>query len=115
MIVGDDYSDTGGPAWAVAIHLTYLNKDNDMFIYHFLSKQSESPTNPAGKFLEALEEMVKEIKKEGSLTFESKACKEYLRYHKSQHYPGLGYAKKLSMQHHLELISNYLNNLSREG
>ena len=23
LIVGDDYSDTGGPAYAVAIHLTF--------------------------------------------------------------------------------------------
>ena len=35
MIVGDDYMESGGPAYAVAIHLTYLNKEGDMFIRHF--------------------------------------------------------------------------------
>ncbi len=54
LIVGDDYSETGGPAYAVAIHLTYLDSDNDMFIYHFVSDQTDSPTDPGGKFKEAL-------------------------------------------------------------
>ena len=38
LIVGDDYSETGGPAYAVAIHLTFIDPDQDeaMFIYHFV-------------------------------------------------------------------------------
>ena len=109
LIVGDDYSEVGGPAYAVAIHLTYLDNDNDMFIYHFISDQTDSPTDPGGKFLEALEKLVKEIKKPKTLIYQSKACKEFLELYEKKHYPGLGYVKKLSMQHHIELIAQYLS------
>jgi hypothetical protein len=108
LIVGDDYTETGGPAYAVAIHLTYLANDDDMFIYHFISDQTDSPTNPGGKFLEALEKLVREINKPNSLIYKSTACTEYLDLFKKQHYPGLGTVKKLSMQHHIELIADFI-------
>jgi len=108
LIVGDDYSETGGPAYAVAIHLTYLDTDDDMSIYHFISDQTGSPTDPGGKFLEALEKLVTAVKKPRSLIFKSSACFEYLELHKKKHYPGLGYVKKLSMQHHIELIADFI-------
>ncbi len=109
LIVGDDYSETGGPAYAIAIHLTYLNTDDDMYIYHFISDQTDSPTDPGGKFLEALKKLVVAVNDKNSHIFRSKACNEYMELFKKQHYPGLGYAKKLSMQHHIELIANFIN------
>ncbi len=108
LIVGDDYSETGGPAYAVAIHLTFLDGDNDMLIYHFISDQTDSPTDPGGKFLEALSKLVKAISKPKSLIFKSKACFEYMELYQKQHYPGLGHVKKLSMQHHLELVADFM-------
>lgn len=109
LIAGEDYSETGGPAYAVAIHLTYLDsEDNNMFINHFVSDQTDSPTDPGGKFLEALEKLVREVKKAKSLIFRSKACNEYMDLFEKKYYPGLGYVKKLSMQHHLELIADFL-------
>ena len=108
LIVGDDYTETGGPAYAVAIHLTYLDSDDDMFIYHFISDQTDSPTDPGGKFLEALEKLVKAINNPKSFIFKSRACSEYLELYQKQHYPGLGYIKKLSMQHHIELIAAFI-------
>jgi len=112
LIVGDDYTETGGPAYAVAIHLTYLGADDDMFIFHFISDQTDSPTDPGGKFLEALAKLVKEINKPKSHIYKSKACSEYLELFQKQHYPGLGYVKKLSMQHHIELIAEYISRAS---
>lgn len=112
LIIGDDYTETGGPAYAVAIHLTYLGADDDMFIYHFISDQTDSPTDPGGKFLEALEKLVKEVNKPKSHIYKSKACSEYLELFQKQHYPGLGYVKKLSMQHHIELIAEYISRAS---
>lgn len=112
LMVGDDYTETGGPAYAVAIHLTYLDEDDDMFIYHFISDQTDSPTDPGGKFLEALEKLVKKTKAKNSFIFKSNAYSEYLTLYKKQHYPGLGYVKKLSMQHHLELMASYIRRVS---
>ncbi|MEC4684305.1 MAG: sce7725 family protein [Nitrospirota bacterium] len=109
LIVGDDYTETGGPAYAVAIHMTYLDNDDDMFIYHFISDQTDSPTDPGGKFLEALAKLAKKVNKPKSLIFKSRACAEYLKLFKMQHYPGLGYVKKLSMQHHIELMANFIS------
>jgi len=109
LIVGDDYTETGGPAYAVAIHLTYLNNDEDMFIYHFISDQTNSPTNPAGKFKEALKKLVAKTETSKPLIYRSEACAEFLDLYKKDHYPGLGYVKKLSMQHHIELIANYIS------
>jgi hypothetical protein len=108
LIVGDDYMESGGPAYAVAIHLTYLNKEGDMFIRHFVSDRTNTPTDPAGKFFEALEKLKEEIDDPESLIFRSSACEEFIDLHKRGHFPGLGYVKKLSMIHHIELMADFL-------
>ncbi len=106
-IVGDDYNETGGPAYAIAIHLTYLDNDDDMYIYHFVSDQTNSPTDPGGKFLEALAKLVHQVRITGSKILKTQACNEFIELYEKGHYPGLGYVKKLSMQHHIELLANY--------
>lgn len=108
LTIGNDYSETGGPAYSVAIHLTYLNEEDDMFIYHFVSDRTDSPTDPGGKFLEALEKLISKGEEENTYIYTaSKAYQEFFHLYEKQHYPGLGHVKKLSMQHHLELIVHY--------
>ena len=108
LMVGDDYTETGGPAYAVAIHLTYVDEDDDMYIYHFLSDQTDSPTDPGGKFLEALRKLMRECEKSKTKILWSSAIQEFSGFFDQQHYPGLGYVKKLSMLHHLELMGTIL-------
>ena len=110
LIVGDDYMETGGPAYAVAIHLTYVDHDqeDDMFIKHYKSDRTTSPTDPAGKFAEALQKMISEIDEGGSPLLVTDAVEEYRQLNADGHYPGLGYAKKLSMQHHIEVLADYI-------
>lgn len=110
LIVGDDFSEGGGPAYAIAIHLTYISRENDdvMWVNHYISDTQDTPTDPAGKFYEALTKLSKDAKRKGSEIFQSKAVLEYLELYENQHYPGLGYVKKLSMQHHLELMEHAL-------
>lgn len=114
LIVGDDYSDSGGPAYAVAIHLTFIDPDQDdsMRIYHFKSQQRDTPQDPAGKFREALAAMIKTIDAPGSRVLETNAVKEFRALHEQGHFPGLGYVKKLSMKHHIETLANYLNTVA---
>ncbi len=112
LIVGDDYMETGGSAYAIAIHLTYLDEEKNIFIWHFLSDRTDSPVDPAGKFFEALEKLIARIDCENTSAFNSKACNEFRDLHKRGHFPGLGYIKKLSMQHHIELLSAYLKELA---
>jgi hypothetical protein len=99
----------GGPAYAVAIHLTFIDPDLDdsMQIYHFVSDRQDTPTDPAGKFAEALAKMITALDKPGSKVLETSAVKEYRALHKEGHFPGLGYVKKLSMNHHIETLANY--------
>ncbi len=111
LIVGDEYSETGGPAYAVAIHITFIDPDNDdaMFIYHFVSDRQDTPTDPAGKFAEALNSMMKKLNSGKSKIFETSAIKEFRELHAKKHFPGLGYVKKLSMEHHIETLANYFS------
>ncbi|WFR80882.1 sce7725 family protein [Janthinobacterium rivuli] len=109
LIVGADYSDGGGPAYSVAIHLTCIDpsKDDAMFIHHFKSIRYETPTDPAGKFAEALDNLAAEVNSEGTNILKTNAVLEFLSLRDSGHFPGLGYAKKLSMNHHIETLAAY--------
>jgi hypothetical protein len=111
LIVGDDYTEGGGPAYAVAIHLTFVDPDKDgaMYIYHFVSTTKDTPTDPAGKFGEALKKLILKLDSGTSKLFETTAIKEFRELHAKGHFPGLGYVKKLSMKHHIETISNYFS------
>lgn len=110
LIVGDDYSEGGGPAYAVAIHLTFINPDEDevMYIYHFVSTTKDTPTDPAGKFAQALGKLIKKLDGGSSHLFESSAIRELRELHKKGHFPGLGSVKKLSMNHHIETLADFL-------
>jgi len=109
LIVGDDFIEGGGPAYAVAIHLTFINADQDdtMQVYHFISETRDTPLDPAGKFAEALDKMMKKLKQPDSHVLETEAVKEFRSLHKQGHFPGLGYIKKLSMNHHIETLAYY--------
>lgn len=108
LIVGNEYSESGGPAYAVAIHITYLDPDNDNGIYvrHFVSDDNDSPTDPAGKFRQAVAKLAIAVLADDSKIKRTTALEEFILLYRSGHFPGLGYVKKLSMQHHLELLAD---------
>ena len=109
LIVGDEYSETGGPAYTVAIHLTYIDheKDDEMHIYHFKSDRQDTPKDPAGKFAEALKKLIRELRKPSTNIEDTSAIQEFKSLHQRGHFPGLGYIKKLSMKHHIETLARY--------
>jgi hypothetical protein len=109
LIVGDEYNESGGPVYAVAIHLTFIDPDQDnaMQIYHFKSDRQDTPKDPAGKFAEALATMIKTLNSPKSKVLETGAVKEFRALHEQGHFPGLGYVKKLSMNHHIETLADY--------
>jgi len=110
-IVGDDYSESGGPAYAVAIHLTFIDPDQDdaMFIYHFVSTSQDTPTDPAGKFAEALDKLIAKLESGNSKLYETDALKELRLLHAKRHFPGLGYLKKISLNHHIETMAQFFS------
>lgn len=109
LIVGDDYQESGGPAYTIAIHLTFINDDDDniMYVRHFKSIRQDTPTDPAGKFAEALKQLIEHIASPQNKFYETSAIAEFRELHEKGHYPGLGYVKKLSMKHHIETFAQY--------
>lgn len=116
-IVGDHYSDSGGPAWAVAIHITFVDpeRDGEMFVYHFKSDTNDTPVDPGGKFMEAVAKLVAEVNSPQTKVFQSTAIEEFRELYRRRHFPGLGYVKKLSIIHHLETVAQFEFNRQSQG
>ncbi|WP_409483879.1 sce7725 family protein [Arsenicicoccus dermatophilus] len=116
LTVGDMYSEGGGPAYAVAIHLTYIDpsRDDAMFVRHFVSDTNDTPTDPAGKFAQALDKLVTAAQGEQSKIYDTAAVAELFALHEKGHFPGLGYVKKLSIKHHLETMARYRGGASHD-
>ena len=117
LIVGKEYSEIGGPAYTIAIHLTYIDgeKDDEMHIRHFKSVRQDTPKDPAGKFSEALEKLIAAVDDNDSKFIESSAIQEFRDLHGRGHYPGLGHVKKLSMKHHIETLADYFRRQEASG
>ncbi len=111
LIVGDEYSESGGPAYTIAIHLTYIDpdKDDEMHIRHFKSVRQDTPKDPAGKFAEALNKLIHALNQDDNKLLETSSISEFRELHQRAHYPGLGYVKKLSMKHHIETLAAYFD------
>lgn len=104
--VGYRFSDSGGPAYAVAIHLNEDFQKQGIFCNHFLSTSNQTPTDPAGKFGEAVASLAAYCQLHPRKLDFSAACRELLQWHSSGSYHGLGVVKRLSIQHHLELMGS---------
>lgn len=113
LIVGDDFSESGGPAYAVAIHITCIDEDSEdeMWIHHFKSDRNDSPQDPAGKFAEAVDKLVSELDDLETYIKETRAMEAFRDLHARSHFPGLGVVKKLSMQHHIEMLAEYFDSI----
>jgi hypothetical protein len=110
LIVGDEYKEIGGPAYTVAIHLTYIDpaEDSVMMIRHFKSDRTETPTDPGGKYLEALTKLIEFIDSHEHIVYQSSAILEFRKQHEQSYFPGLGYVKRLSLTHHMEMLADFL-------
>lgn len=111
LIVGDDFSEGGGPAYTVAIHITFIDheRDDEMHIHHFKSDRQDSPIDTAGKFSEALCKLKSSVDSKNSKILNTGAIKEFLKLESNGHFPGLGFVKKLSMQHHIETLADFIH------
>jgi hypothetical protein len=106
--IGAPYSTSGFTPRAVAIHLTYTNKDDGtIWIQHFVSQTDrETMANVAAKFAEALEKLVAFADAEG---LENPALTAFRAMHASGQFPGLGVIKKLSLVNHLHVAGTTLD------
>ncbi|WOE29795.1 sce7725 family protein [Acinetobacter towneri] len=112
-ILSEEYSESGGPAYVVTIHITYINSEkfDEAFIRHYSSNyESDTPANPGKKFIEALGKFISEKRNKTINFLETSACQDFERIYNAQHFPGLGQVKKISIMHHIETINDYLIN-----
>jgi len=106
-VLPSEYVEGGSTPRAVVIHLTYLNNQNEIWIRHFTSETNDSIANVQGKFAEAAAKAVNYCRQNG---LSNSAITELETYFDTEHYPGLGTVKKLSIKNHLLVLSNFLRN-----
>ena len=109
-VVGEEYSETGFAPYAVAIHIVYFDERNILRIAHFVSDSNDDISDPARKFAEAVEKLVKWNK---TMKLDTIGIREFEAAYKNKTYPGLGVVKKYSIMHHLELMSKYLDGVAK--
>lgn len=105
LTIGNSYTDGGFLPYAVAIHLTYFDTQENLRVRHFVSDSNDDNSDVPGKVSEALAKLVAFVREQNMQT---RASKEFKRIYDTESYPGLGSIKKLSMLHHIELLYNYL-------
>lgn len=102
-IVGDHYTEAGGPAYSVALHHIHFAKNShSLYISHFISDRREFQGDTPGKTLEALDHLVNALHNLDPNN--THACKEYRSIWRSKQTRGLGYMKRLAIKHHLEVM-----------
>lgn len=110
-IMGEEYLDSGGPAYVVAIHVSHIDAlaPNSMHVHHYCSIVDDKlPTNAGGKYKEALDKMFRFIAANPSVYDNTLGLREFRASHAIMHFPGLGIVKEMSMKHHIETLCNYI-------
>ena len=108
-ITGDEFTEGGGPAYVVTIHVSYIdeNRFDELFIRHYSSDDDGTPTNPGSKFKKALDLLMKDYLSEAIPFYNTNSLQEFYELHKIEHFPGLGQVKKISIKHHIETTTQY--------
>ncbi len=105
-VIGNDYSETGFAPYAIAIHIVFFDNRKNLKIAHFVSDTNDDISDPARKFAEAAEKLVKW---NNDAKLDTAGIRALISAYEEQTYPGLGVLKKYSIMHHLELMSMYLD------
>lgn len=93
------YSESGGPAHAVAIHLTSETAGH-VTCHHFVSDDTLGLTNVAGKYEQARLKALAFLNAHPQINVTTGA-----KMLQGLGFPGLGVVKKMSMIHHMEMMS----------
>lgn len=106
-IGGAHYSEHGYPAKAVTLHLTYFS-GSQLRIHRFVSDDRSDFRHPKEKFFQAVAKLAEWLPQQPAAT-QTPAAQALATYHEQQHFPGLGVVKRLSLEHHLQLMAAYFN------
>ncbi|MFL7962818.1 sce7725 family protein [Pseudomonas kielensis] len=109
-ILGERFSEGGGPAFVVTLHFSYLDPSrlNQMYVRHFSSySDNGSQSDPGGKFREALDLLVSYVFANPTKFINTAGWQDFVALHGTRHYPGLGVVKKISIKHHIQTLSGW--------
>jgi len=102
--IGEKYEFGGGGAHAVAIHWTYLEKENnDFMIRHFVSDDRTGTEDRGGKFAQAYKHLANFASTKADFQ-ETRGWKSIEEIGTEGKNPHLGRIKKFSIMNHIELI-----------
>lgn len=104
LTVGNAYTSGGGPAFAVAIHVTRDDGANALECRHFVSDSNIDQTDPNGKQLEALQHLADMVARNPAFFLSTRGLAEFLSIHSTGNATNLGGLKRISMRHHLQLM-----------
>lgn len=108
--IGDKYAEGGGPAHTVAIHLTYEHQaSSDIWIRHFLSNTYTVDPDTQEMIQEATQDVMEFLEENQHLYAYSSACAELRDLAESGRNTNLGWIKKVSIKHHIELMTHLLS------
>jgi hypothetical protein len=104
-----EYVKRGGPAYAVALHWTYLRNQptNQIWVCHFISDDVETQANVQGKYFQALAKLVR-FASSDKMTPDTEGKQDYQENNRDEIYHGLGFPKRCSIKHHIELMSKII-------
>ncbi|WP_282945863.1 sce7725 family protein [Cellulomonas endometrii] len=96
-----DFSERGGPASAVAIHLTYVS-DGDIWVEHFVSDSvTLNDGDNTSKLAEATAKVAARVAAEPTKFVRSAGLDMFLRQHAAQKPTNLPTSKRQQLMHHL--------------
>jgi hypothetical protein len=107
-VIGNEYTEGGWAPYAVAIHIVYFADDKTLRIRHFISDSNDDTSDVARKYSEAVAKLAAWYNA-GHQNQSTLALSTLIDHSATGYYPGLPTIKKLSIMHHLELISKYLD------
>ena len=100
-----EYAEGGMLPYALAIHLTYLKAEDQIYVHHFVSDSNFDQSNIKGKYYEA----ASKIEPFFAGKIHTASVDELIsKANDPDGYPGLGYLKKLSVKNHLELLKQVI-------
>jgi len=104
-MIGDSYSATGGPARAVALHLTE-DRGSELIMNHLVS--TAVGVDVATMYFEALELLSACLGTPVRDDLDTQGSRMYVESRRNRQYHGLGLAKRWSIMHHLEIVLRIL-------
>lgn len=105
-MVGNEFEEKGFAPLAIAVHIMYFGKKNELRVHHFVSKSNASISDPARKFEEAMDNLLSW--EYFDIIPKTIGLNRLVECYNTGKFPGLGVIKKYSLMHHIEMMGEYL-------